>query len=126
MAHPTGFFRSRAGWKTHSTVQEESAEFPQINPIEPGSGPRKTSLKTRIVKKELGPTSKRKVSTFDSLRRGIDSLESIQIEIHRHDSTRDDHSFKSSGSALRGFFAGDCGAEFPELLLKSKSSGSVK
>ena len=53
------------------------------------------------------------------------SIEPVQIEIHRDVSARDDHFFQSSGLPFRAF-PGDCGAEFPELLLKSKSSGSVK
>jgi hypothetical protein len=43
-----------------------TAVFPGMSPIEPSSGPRKILLKTRIVKKELGPTWKRNVSSFDS------------------------------------------------------------
>ena len=51
-----------------------TAEFPQMSPIEPGAGPRKSLLKTRIVKKELGPTSKRNGLQFRFLRRGAGSL----------------------------------------------------
>ena len=36
-----------------------------MSPIEPGRGPRKTLLKTRMVKKESGATWKRKCPSFD-------------------------------------------------------------
>ena len=102
-----------------------TAEFPRTNPIEPASGPRNTWLKRRIVKKELGPTSKRKVSTFDSLvaeafplsrfkSRFIDTFPVATTNLSRVPVCPSE------------FFPGDCGAEFPELLLKSKSRRSVQ
>ena len=101
------------------------AVFSAMSPIVAASGPRKASLKTRTVKKELGPTWNRNVSSFESVVPEAVPLSRFRIEIHRHASLPDDHLSRVPlcPSAL---FSGSGDAEFPELLLKSKSSGSVK
>ena len=63
---PEGVFSITSWLEDAFNGSGRAAEFLQINPIELGSGPRRSLLRTRIVKKELGPTSKRKVSSFDS------------------------------------------------------------
>ena len=104
---------------------ERVAAFPGMSPIELGSAPRKTLSKTRIVKKELGLTWNRKVSRFDSWvpaavplsrfkSRSIVTFPFATIIFSRVPDCRS------------CFFSGDCGAEFPELLLRSKRSGRVK
>ncbi len=100
-------------------------EFALINPIDPASGPRKTWLKTRIVKNEFELTSKRAVSQFDP-----DA--SLRIPVSRAES-RSIVTFPLATIILSrvpvcafGLSPDDCGAGFPELLFKSKSSGSAK
>jgi hypothetical protein len=87
----------------------------------PGSAPRKTLLKTRIVKKELGPTWKRTVSRFDPFvagAHGFSRLKSRSIATVPFATI--------SFSSVPVWLSASCVAEFPELLPKSKSSGSVK
>src|SRR5229473_3507012 len=45
---------------------------------------------------------------FRFVRRGADSIEPVQIEIHRDVSARDDHLFKSSGLFFRAFLLDLC------------------
>ena len=119
------FFDDELVARMPATVREALRCFSGINPIEPMSGPRKALLKTRTVKKELGPTSKRNVSSFDSL-----SSESIPLSRFKSRSIATfpfaTIIFSRVPVSPSGFFPADWTAEFPELLLKSKSSGSVK
>src|SRR6266446_10681041 len=45
---------------------------------------------------------------FRFFRHGADSIEPVQIEVHRDASARDDHLFKSSGFSARVLFSGLC------------------
>jgi len=100
-------------------------ESSRINPIEPGSGPRRTWLKTRIVKKELGLASKRSISLFEDWfsdevpfscpkSRLIVTFPLAMIILSR---------VPVCPSAASPW---DWGTEFPALLPKSKSSESAK
>ena len=95
-------------------------EFPEVNPIDPSSGPRKTLLKTRIVKTNWETTSKPAVSRLDSCVLRGEPFKPVQIEIHRDVSIRNDHSLKSSGLAPSGLFPGNCGAEYPEWVAQKQ------
>ena len=95
------------------------------NAIEPCSGPRKTWLKTRTVKKEFGPISKRKGSRFTSF-----VAKSLPFSRFK---SRSIATFPLATIILSRVpvcpskpFSGDCGAEFPELSLNSKSNGSAR
>ena len=98
-----GSFSITSWFKAVCNGPGSATVFSGISPIEPASGPRKASLKTRIVKKELGPTWKRNVSGFASFVPGSGPIEAVQIEIHRHASLRDDHLFQSAGLSIRAF-----------------------
>ena len=102
-----------------------AATFPAMSPIELGSAPRKILLKTRIVKKELGLTWNRKISRFD-----YRVPEAVPLSRFKSRSIATfpfaTIIFSSVPVWPSGFFPWGCGVEFPELLLKSKTSGSVK
>ena len=63
--------------------------------MDPGSGPRSRSLKTRIVKKELAATANCRVGR--SCGSEADSIQAVDIKIHRDAAAFDDHPLKSAG-----------------------------
>src|SRR6266513_2749608 len=93
--------------------------------IEPGSGSRKTWSKTRIVKKELGVISKRKVSRFDSLLARWFPLSRFKSRLIATVPFATSIRSKVPVCPCRSS-DGDVGAEFPELPLKSKKRGRVR
>ena len=109
---------------TRSAVPEEYVEFVATNPTAPDSGPRRTLLTTRIVKKEFGRASKRNVSSFDS------PVEAIPLSRFKSRSMMTVPLATMSLSmvcvAVCELFSGDDGAEFPELSVCNNNSGSAK
>ena len=85
-----------------------------IKAIDPGMGPRNRSLNTRMGKKELAPTAKCNCS--DLAASGADSVQTVEIEFHRHGSAFHDHLLKNSGGLVR--VVRNC------LLLRSGISGA--
>ena len=60
-------------------------------------------VKNKNREKRVGAHLETQRIQFRIPSRGVDSIKSIQIEIHRDGSTRNDHLFESSGLSLGGF-----------------------